>query len=455
MDQEKEVLLVVEDKWAVRDLLKKALEAPSREVLTAATGDEARALLKCHTPSVLLLDIGLPDASGLDLLAESLKEDSSRMIIMLTGLADEKMVVNAMRQGAMDYVTKPFSVAHVQAQIGKAFELTRRNRAAQDQASEVVKQTSADVERYLIGRSPAMIELFKLVGRLADSAIPVMITGESGTGKELVARALHRYGPNAKGPFVPVDCGSLPEGLLEAELFGYERGAFTGAVAAKPGRFELANGGTLFLDEIGNIPLELQAKLLRVLQEKTTQRLGANRSIVWDARLISATNVNVNDMVAQGKFREDLLYRIVGMELKVPPLRKRLEDLPLLLSHFFGKWDAGRKRVVVSDEALEIMKSYHWPGNVRELEHVVDRAATLTRGSVIGREDLPEELCGVRELSELGVSRSAGSSGLLPLEELNRRYARHALSVCNGNKMQAARALRIDRRTLISLLAEP
>ncbi len=440
MDQEKEILLVVEDERAVRDMLKKSLETPGREVLTAATGDEARALLRRYTPSVLLLDIDLPDTSGLDLLTESLKDDSSRMIIMLTGLSDEQMVVDAIRQGAMDYVTKPFSVAHVQAQIGKAFELTRRNRASLQQPTGVPKRPDGDVERYLIGRSPVMIELFKLVGRLADSAIPVMIAGESGTGKELVARALHRHSPNAKGPFVPVDCGSLPAGLLEAELFGYERGAFTGAVAAKPGRFELANGGTLFLDEIGNIPLELQAKLLRVLQERTTQRLGANRGVVWDARLISATNVNVKDMVAQGKFREDLLYRIVGMELHVPPLRERMEDLPLLLSHFLGKWNTGKKRVAVSDEALEIMKSYHWPGNVRELEHVVDRAATLTHGSVIGREDLPEELFGIRELSELGVSASAGHAGLLLLEELKRRYARYALSVCNGNKTEAARA---------------
>ena len=318
----RELLLIVEDDDQVGDLLRAALEGPEREVLMARTGAEARELL-ARDPAVVLLDIGLPDTSGLELLPGILGDRRGRVALMLTGQTEQETVIAAMRQGAMDYLTKPFAVGEVTAKVDKAFELAARNRAVQPlPAPGLVPEVVAGVDRFLVGRSPAMIELYKLIGRLAGSGIPVLVRGESGSGKELVARALHRWGSQPDGPFVAVDCGSLPAGLLEGELFGYERGAFTGAVSAKPGRFELAHGGTLFLDEVGNIPLELQAKLLRALQEKSSQRLGAVKSVSWDARVVSATNADLRELTAGGRFREDLLYRLAGVEIAVPPLRE-------------------------------------------------------------------------------------------------------------------------------------
>ena len=300
-----------------------------------------------------------------------------------------------------------------------------------------------------------MFELFKMIGRLAGSGIPVLITGESGAGKELVARALHQHGPRNGGPFVPVDCGSLPAGLLEAELFGYERGAFTGAVAAKPGRFELADGGTLFLDEISNIPLELQASLLRAVQEKTTQRLGSNRTVKWDARIIAATNADLKALAAEGRYREDLIFRLAGVELTVPPLRERPEDLALLVADFLARWDHRSGARTLAPGVLEALAAYPWPGNVRELEHVVNRAAALARGPVIELEDLPEEVRHPAHRPPGGLPVTGGREGLLTLEEVKRQYARHALAVNGNKKAETARALGIDRKTLNVLLEEP
>jgi DNA-binding NtrC family response regulator len=300
-----------------------------------------------------------------------------------------------------------------------------------------------------------MLELYKLIGRLAGSGIPVLIRGESGSGKELVARALHRYGPHADGPFVAVDCGSLPAGLLEGELFGYERGPLPGARAAKPGRFELADGGTLFLDEVGNIPLELQAKLLRALQEKATQRLGATKAVSWDARVLSATNADLKDLASKGRFREDLLYRLAGVEVTVPPLRERRGDIAVLLALFLRRWAYGRPGLVFTPEAIGLLEAWPWPGNVRELEHAVNRAAALAAGPAIGPESLPGEIRSGRSPGLPGASgRPAVKADLTTLEEMKRRYARQALGLCGGNKAETARVLGVDPKTLRALLQD-
>ncbi|MEK7474544.1 MAG: sigma-54 dependent transcriptional regulator [Candidatus Coatesbacteria bacterium] len=451
----REILLVVEDEEEVAGLLRDALEAPNREILLARTGAEARSLL-ARDPAVVLLDIGLPDVSGLDLLPEVLGDRRGRVALMLTGQAEQDSVIIAMRHGAMDYLTKPFSIDEVTAKVDKAFELAARNRAVRElPAAGEAPVSGAGVEQFLVGRSPAMLELYKLIGRLAGSAIPVLIRGESGSGKELVARALHRFGPRPDGPFVAVDCGSLPAGLLEGELFGYERGAFTGAVAAKPGRFELADGGTLFLDEVGNIPMELQAKLLRALQEKATQRLGATKAVSWDARVLSATNADPRELASEGRFREDLLYRLAGVEIGVPPLRERLGDLPVLVGLFLRRWAAGRPGLAFTPEAIRLLEAWSWPGNVRELEHAVSRAAALASGPSIGPESLPGEVRSGRSPDPPGMSgRPAGKADLLTLEEMKRRYAREALGLCGGNRAETARLLGVDPKTLRALLQD-
>ncbi len=445
------VLLIVEDEPGVRSLLVRALEAPGREIVAAASGQQARAELAARSPSVLVLDLGLPDVPGVDILAEALAQDPNRMVVVLTARADERSVVEAMRRGAMEYLTKPFEAEDLQAAVERAFQKARQSREASGQPAA----ERPPLEGLLIGKSPKMVELYKMIGMLSGSDVPVLIAGESGTGKELVARALHLYGPRGAGPFVAVDCVSLPASLLEAELFGYERGAFTGAVAAKPGKFELADQGTLFLDEVGNVPLELQAKLLRTLQERTSQRLGSNQSVRWNARLVSATNAPLKELAGQGKFREDLLFRLSGTGIHLPPLRERLEDLPLLAEHFLAKGEARKARKKLSAEALLTMQAYRWPGNVRELEHAMSRAAAVSRSVVIGPEDLPEEVRDVKKLAALNLVTSDGKEGLLTLEDMKRRYARHALAVCGGNKTEAAKLLDIDRSTLNALLKEP
>ena len=443
-------ILVVEDEAAVRTLIVRALGSLGGTVETAATGDEARARLASGSADVVLLDLMLPGVSGLDLLAEAQAQDPDRMVVVLTGRADEPSIVEAMRRGAMEYLIKPFEVDDLVAVVARAAARTRANRDARRRAVE----GPPPLEGLLVGRSGPMVELLKTVGRLAGSTVPVLVTGETGSGKELVARALHLYGPTPGGPFLAVDCASLPPSLLESELFGYERGAFTGAVAAKPGKFEAADGGTLFLDEIGNVAVETQAKLLRALEERTTQRLGSTRSVAWSARLVSATNADLKALAKEGRFREDLYFRVAGAEIRLPPLRERLDDLPALAAHFLAAVDPGRPARTLSGPALAALRAYAWPGNVRELQHALARAAAMSRSTVIEAEDLPADIRGGGPLEALGIPPAAGPAGLLTMDELRRRYARHALDACGGNKSEAARRLGLDRSTLNSLLKD-
>jgi len=443
-------ILVVEDEEAVRSLIVRALAPLGGTVETAATGGEARARLASSSPDVILLDLMLPDASGLDLLTEALARDPDRMIVVLTGRADEPSIVEAMRRGAMEYLTKPFEVDDLAAVVQRAAGKARASREARRRSVE----GPPPLEGLLVGRSAPMVEVFKTVGRLAGATIPVLVTGETGSGKELVARALHLYGPRPEGPFAALDCASLPSGLLESELFGYERGAFTGAVAAKPGKLEAADGGTLFLDEIGNVPPETQAKLLRAIQESAAQRLGSTRTVTWNARIVSATNADLKALMKDGRFREDLYFRIAGAEIRLPPLRERPGDLNLLAAHFLAGLDPGRPPRTLSAAALAVMQAYAWPGNVRELQHAVVRAAAMSRSAVIEPEDLPEPVRGSGILEPLGLAAAGSPDALVDMDEMRRRYARHALQVCGGNKSEAARRLGIDRSTLNVLLKD-
>ncbi len=448
-ENDREVLLIVEDDAPARNSYAMGLEMPGRRILTAGSAAEARKAIVSDCPSVVLLDIGLPDSSGLELLKEILREDPCRMVVMVTARTDEGAVVEAMRRGAMDYLSKPFGLHDLRSIVERASQKARAN-----QTTSCLKglQTGICEDGFLAGRTPEMVEIFKLMGRLADSGAPVVITGETGTGKELVARALHCYGRRSGGPFVVVDVSALPAGLIEAELFGYERGAFTGAVMAKPGKIELAHGGTLFFDELGNIPLQVQVKLLRVLQERVVQRLGSSRATPFDARFVSATSANLKELIAQGKFREDLYFRLAGVEMHLPALRERLDDLPYLFDHILARRTSGKRSISVSEEALELMKAYNWPGNVRELEHVLLRAIALMRGSVIGPDELPEELRGIRPPAAGEGAVAPASGSLLPLAEMKRQHVRLARDLCGGNRSKAAKMLGIDRKTLNSLL---
>jgi len=365
-------------------------------------------------------------------------------------------VVEAMRLGAADYVTKPFGLESLTGLVDRSVRKYHEDRRTMADGGKT-EGDGVKPSGFLVGRSPAMVELFKMIGKLASSDVPVLIRGASGSGKELAARALHKYGAYSGGEFVAVDCAGIPATLLESELFGHERGAFTDAREAKPGRFETADGGTLFLDEIGNIPLEVQSKLLRTLQDKCTQRLGSNRAIPWKARIICAANTDLRQMVREGKFREDLLFRIAGAELVIPPLRDRREDIPLLTAHFLRRHGNGRgggRRF--SKEAMKALEAYSWPGNVRELEHAVERAVAVASSPVIGMEDLPDELRGVGGLAGGDVASLPGSpEGVVTMDEMKRRYARECLRLCGGNRKEAARRMEIHVKTLNSLVDNP
>ncbi len=448
--------MVVEDDRDVREVLVELLRAPGREVVAVGSAGEARKHIKgTAAPAVAVLDLGLPDETGLVLIREMVEADPACVIVILTGRIDEATVVEAMRLGAAEYVTKPFDGVALQRLVEGSIERyleTRRTLGVRRAKGAGEKNSDAG---FLVGRSAAMVELFKMIGKLAASDVPVLIRGESGTGKELVARALHGYGDDSRGRFVPVDCAGIPATLLESELFGYERGAFTDARESKPGRFEMADGGTLFLDEIGNIPMEVQAKLLRALQDRATQRLGSNRLVSWKTRIVSATNSDLKELVRKKGFREDLLFRIAGAELVIPPLRERVEDIPLLVDYFLERRTGNDGKPRISPEALRLLERYAWPGNVRELEHAVERAVAMSRGPVIGSGDLPEEIRSAVPATGGGQFPRPGSvEEIVDMDEMKRRYARECLELCGGDRKEAARRMQVHVKTLNALLRE-
>jgi DNA-binding NtrC family response regulator len=440
---------VIDDDASSRELLGRVLRTRGWAVAQLADGREALEKLAADGPPDLVVsDIRMAEVGGLEVTEAFRKDAPDTPVILVTAFGNVDGAVEAIRRGAFDYVSKPYDVDAVTLTAERALErrrLASENRALRRQLRDKYRLENA------VGRSEPMLQVFKTAARVAASDATVLILGESGTGKELVARAIHAASPRAAGPFVPVDCGAIAEGVLESELFGHVRGAFTGAQAARRGLFEEAGGGTLFLDEVGDVGPGLQARLLRALQEGTIRRVGANEAIPVDVRVVAATNKDLEAAVRAGRFREDLFYRLNVVTLRIPPLRERREDVPVLAEHFAAKHGRG-EGAAVSPEAREILQAYDWPGNVRELENVIARALALNPSGVVVPADLPERLRGAAPGPAKGIPLPPGFRP--SLDELSRRYVALVLAECGGNKTRAAEQLGIDRKTLYRILGE-
>jgi len=448
-----ERILIVDDDPLIQRLLEKFLQQEGYVSLTADSAAAALAAVRQHTPDLLLLDIRLPDANGLDLLKEHLlPELGDYRVIVLSGYGTRQSAEAAVLAGAFDYLTKPLTLSRLGIVIRNCLRLQRLSAEMEELSGGAVRPVSL---RDLVGTSPPMQTLRDQIKRVAPFDVPVLILGESGTGKELVARAIHALSPRRKGPFVPIDCGALPDTLVEAEIFGYERGAFSGAIQAKPGKLELAENGTLLLDEIGNIPLYSQPKLLRVLQTNMVERLGSNAPTAINVRLLSATNSHLQQRVDEGAFRLDLYHRLNTVTLTVPPLRERKEDIPLLTHYMLMRANRAYQRSIrgLSAEAMAILEAYRWPGNVRELENAI-RSAVILADHLIEPAHLPAQVRTVPD-EPMVVSKPAMQPGE-SLSELRRRTSGEAeralilgaLEAAGWNKAEAARRLKVDYKTL-------
>jgi DNA-binding NtrC family response regulator len=432
-------ILVVDDDPHARDLLRRLLSSLG-QIIEAANPAEAQAALADEPPDLVLTDMAMPDPSdGLTVLRAVKALCPETPVVVVTAYGNIEGALDTIQQGAFDYLSKPFDVDAIARVVRRALEqkrLLEENRTLRQQ----VKRTT------LVGRSQVLLEVYKQVARAAATNVPVLITGETGTGKEMVARALHQRSERASGPFIPVDCGAISESLMESELFGHAKGAFTGATGARRGLFEEADGGTLFLDEIGDVGPKIQSQLLRALQENAIRRVGESTAVAVDVRVVAATNKDLAQFVREGKFREDLLYRLDVVQLHLPALRDRREDVPALVEHFAARHARGGVSPVVTEKAIERLMAYDWPGNVRELENVVARALAFNVTGVLGPQDFPEPIGDAPR-------KLAGLAGDNPsLAELSRRYAAHVLQMVGGNKSEAARLLEVDRKTLYKLL---
>lgn len=436
-------ILVIDDEEHLRWILSKALTKAGYRMLAAASGQEGLRLVGEQQPDLILLDLRLPDLDGIAILKQIKKEHSRLPVIVITAHGTVETAIEAMKTGAVDYLTKPFDLDELKLVLERTLTMVELSQEVDYLRAELRERQGPG----LIGQSPAIQEIRDLILRIADTAATVLIQGESGTGKEVVARQLHAQSSRASQPFIAINCAAIPENLLESELFGHERGAFTGASGRKKGKLELVRSGTLFLDEIGEMPLALQAKLLRVLQERTFERLGSTETLKLEARIIAATNRDLRKAIQEGKFREDLYYRLQVIPVFLPPLRERREDIPLLVQHFLDKYDPGRRLKGISPAALELLQLYHWPGNIRELENTIERAVILASGNEITPRSLPREIAEDRERFA-GVLLDFPPEGI-NLEEVERELIRLALARSGGNQTQAARLLGITRSALI------
>jgi two-component system response regulator PilR (NtrC family) len=439
-------ILVVDDERSMREFLEIFFRREGFEVSTAPDVRTAVACLENDDVDVVITDMQMPEGSGLDVLHAAREAAPDAVVIVITAFASTDSAIAAMKEGAYDYITKPFKVDEIRLVVEKALEkklLARENRQLRTELRSKVKH------RNIIGSSEPMQRIFDLIAQVAGTKTNVLIAGESGTGKELVARAIHDQSDRGDQPFVALNCGAIPENLLESELFGHMKGSFTGAFQSKEGLFEAADHGTLFLDEIGELPLSLQVKLLRVIQEKTIRRVGGNSDRAIDVRLVSATNRKLEDEVAAGRFREDLYYRLNVIQISLPSLRERLDDIPLLVNHFIEKFsgELGKPIDGMDDEALEALTGYAFPGNVRELENIVERAVALARDRVIPFDSLPPTVT---------RSRAQGDAPLIPpegvkleslVDEYERKLLGEALRESGGVKKRAARLLGISFRS--------
>jgi DNA-binding NtrC family response regulator len=443
--------LVAEDDRVARDLLCEILRGEGFEVEAVDDGAGAVERAVAGRYDLVVSDVRMERSGGLDVLKAFTEHAPATPVILITAFGDVTGAMEAIQRGAYDYVSKPFNIEELKLTVGRALE---RKRLVAEQ--KVVPSDAQTNLQDIVGKTPVMLEVYKLVARVAASTATVLVHGESGTGKELVARAIHTHSPRAGAAFVPVNCTALTESLLESELFGHAKGAFTGAIAAKRGLFEMANGGTLFLDEIGDMGPKMQAQLLRTLQDGEVRPVGSTESTRVDVRLVCATNKDLDEEVKAGRFREDLYFRINVVTVQLPPLRDRRADIPILVGHFLNKLALRERKQAtgMSPEALRLLTGYGWPGNVRELENAVERAVAVAKGNVILPSDLPPEIGGGIEPGTTPESGGLlGSVGSRPtLAEVERRYIQLVLSEVGGNKKKAAEKLGIDRRTLYRAL---
>ncbi|MBU0713107.1 sigma-54 dependent transcriptional regulator [bacterium] len=452
-----QTILIVDDEESVRYSFKRFLSDQPYHISTAATGVEALQKFQADRYDLVILDLRLPDMSGLEVFQQLKIIDPRVIALIITAHGTTETAIEATKMGAYDYILKPFDIPVMKALIDESINCSRLMH------TQVMLETATEKEPTgdrMIGSNPLMQDLYKMIGRVTGSDVNILLRGESGTGKELVARAIYQYGSRASRSFIAVNCAAIPESLLESELFGYEKGAFTGANRRKIGKFEQANGGTIFLDEIGDMTLSTQSKVLRVLQEGRFEHLGGEEHIQVDVRIITATNRNLEKAIEEGRFREDLYYRIKVVTMTLPPLRLRLNDIPDLANYFVNKNKTvmGKPQITLSSDALTAMNNYHWPGNVRELENIVKRAIVLSKSNVISAELITEEFqknekstrkfdilepceSGLREKME----RFNGSLYKEIISETEKTLITHVLKQTHGNRVQAARILGISR----------
>jgi DNA-binding NtrC family response regulator len=434
-------ILVIEDEEKHRRVIGLHLGG---DYAVKAVGTAEEGLKLAAGVDLILTDLKLPGMDGLEFLEKLKGENSHTPVVVMSAFGSVENAVEAMKRGAVDFLPKPFSLDHLSVVVEKALAVSKLRDENRDLREALGQRYQFE---NIVGRSPSMQEIFATVVRIAPTRATVLLAGESGVGKDMIARAIHQHSPRKDRPFVKINCTAIPENLMESELFGYEKGAFTGANISKPGKFEMADTGTVMLDEIGDVPASVQVKLLRVLQEREFERLGSNKTMHTDVRVIAATNVDLRAALEQGTFREDLYYRLNVVPINIPPLRERKEDIPYLVEHFAQKFNGE-----ISEGALERLLAYHWPGNVRELENVIERSVLLARGPRVEADDVKIEMGGARQRP------AAGADTFLPegmtLDQFEQSILREALKRANGNKSQAARLLGLSRNALRYRLAQ-
>ena len=445
------IILAVDDEEGVQESYRLILEE-EYQVLTAGDAEEALQIVQKHHVNVVLLDIMLPGKDGISALQEIKKADERIDVIMATAVKTVQTAVAAIKHGAYDYLVKPFDVEDILTVVRRALERQALVKEVMYLRSEVERQSQFE---NMVAKDEKMIRIFKLISRVADNDATVLIAGESGTGKELIARAIHQKGPRCHSPFVAFNCAAVPDNLLESELFGHERGAFTGALEKRVGKFELADGGTLFLDEIGSMRIDLQAKILRALQEREIERVGGSKTIKVDVRIVAASNADLRDKVMKGQFREDLFYRLNVIPIWIPPLRDRREDIPLLIEHFLNKYNRKFNRQLkgLTPSAHTVLVNYNWPGNVRELENIIERLVAIGENPYIHLDDLPLDSMEITrgvlddlEKRQLSLARAR--------TEFETHYILWTLERTHWNQSEAARILGIHRNTLVTKIRE-
>lgn len=457
-------ILIVDDEENVRYSFKKFFKASGYEISEAVNGLDAVSAINRHQPDLVLMDIEMPGLNGIEAIQRIKQTHPDLPVVIITAFGTTERVIAAMKYGAFEYLEKPFDVERLKAVVAEALEMKRLSR--EDKRLEI--HPAEMNEEQIIGNSSAIKEVFKMIGRVAASDVSVLLSGESGTGKELIARAIHRFSDRSKTPFVAINCAALPDTLLESELFGYEKGSFTNATQSKEGKFEVAHNGTLFLDEVADMSLPLQAKLLRVIQDGTFERLGSNKTIKVNVRFISATNKNLENAITDKSFREDLYYRLKVVTITLPPLRVRLEDIPLLTNYFLSRQCMLMKKplVTVPPETLEALMKHHWPGNVRELENLLKRALLLSKGNVISPDLVKSEI--VETAAVAPTEPKAFVQAFLPAElgnyegelyhhvidQVEKELITVALTFTRGNQLKTSRLLGISRAMLNDRMAK-